>query len=70
LGGITSLIVKAPEDMASGTGVVILNKINIDSQIPKGLPIPRLQEETSRITEDPRFEKESIADFGGKFLHL
>ena len=69
LGGITSLIVQAPKDMARRTGVVILNKIKIDSHIPEGLPIPRLQEETSLITEDLRFEKECIVDFGGKFLH-
>jgi hypothetical protein len=40
--------------MARGTGVIVLNKIEIDSHIPKSLPIPRLQEETSRITEDLR----------------
>ena len=41
-----------PEDMSCGAGVIILHEIGIDPEIPKGVAVPRLEKETSGITED------------------
>jgi hypothetical protein len=37
--------------MTRRAGVIVLNKVKINPQIPEGVPIPRLKEEASGITE-------------------
>ncbi len=50
--------------------MVILDEVEIDSQIPEGVSIPRLKEEASGVAEDLRLQKVSVVDFGWEFLHL
>ena len=56
--------------MSRGAGVVVLNKVGIDTQIPEGIAVPRLKEESPWISEDLWLQEEGVVDFSGEFLHL
>ena len=55
--------------MLGGTGVIVLNKVKIPNQIPKGLLVPRLEKKTPSITEDLRLQEVGIMNLRGDFLH-
>lgn len=65
----TRLVVEPPQNMSRGAGVVVLNKVGIDTKVPEGVPIPRLKEESPWISEDLGLEEEGVVDFSGEFGH-
>jgi hypothetical protein len=52
-----------------GSGVIVLNKVEIPHKVAEGGFIPRLKEEPPSVAIDLRLQKGGIVDFGGEFLH-
>jgi hypothetical protein len=61
--------VKPPEYVLGGSGVVVLNKVEVADQITEGGLVPRLEEKSSCVAEDLRLQQVGVVDFGEDFLH-
>lgn len=55
--------------MLGRPAVVVLQEIQIEPDLAESFAVPRFEEETARISKDPRLKKPRIVDFGREFFH-
>src|SRR5215467_10354308 len=67
---LPDLIMQAAQHAARGTGVVILNELNVQFDlVPECLRVPSFQEKAAFVSEYKRFQEENIGDFCTSHLH-
>lgn len=55
--------------MLGGTTVVVLNKVKVQTSLPKCLAVPGLHKEATGVPKDLWFQKPCVVDFGWDFFH-
>src|SRR5215831_5343158 len=64
------LIMQAAQHAARGTGLVVLNKFNVQINfVPECVGVPSFQEKASFVSEYKRFQEQNIWDFCTNHLH-